>query len=461
MQTANETSDVIACKAKLATLSRGVTGYETAKGYLPPLKVIDKYPGWNLRILPYMGYESVHNTLIDNNRYNLDIVSLTSQDPRTRAEKDAESLIDWLACEDALLTVTEFRDASRQATATIKTEIDSEFRTDWNDRFYGVPTDYATPMIWSDFDRRYVTLTFSLFKLESPFAIYEINRKQNQYWNVRTSDQWSEGKSNTLIVSEKYIPSWAIAGDNFESNIWNGGLQALKSVPQMAAQCIDNAETPIVADEETPFSEDDTVLHNRFWYDMRDWTKPDNDNAWRGNYSWGSHHVGVIVAAMGDGSVRSINKNINAGTFYNLCASNVLPEPTEQEKALANEEFRIVELREKYATQESEIKGLQDTLKLVQNQLKTQQTKQTQLTTQITNLENQMTAMTVVENPALAAALESLQEQLTTAQTELTDCETLITSYNAAIVELQEQIAAKQKALEAEKIENGDASLER
>jgi hypothetical protein len=457
VQQANETADVITCKANLAKLAQGVTGYETAKGYLPPFSVVGDRPGWNLRILPYIGRENVHNVLVENNRYTIPVYSAMNSDTRTTAERLAAERVDWDACAEALASVTEFRDPSRQSTAIIKDEFEPEYLTEENRAFYGVTTDYATPIIWTDFNVRNVTLTWSLFKLESPFEIYEINVKQGQYWSTRTSEQWKDGKTNTLIVSEKYIPEWAISGTNIESRLFNGGLQSLKQVPQMAAQCIDTATTPIVPDSESPFAQDSNELHSRYWYGMLHRDKPDNKEGWRGNYAWGSNHVGVIVAAMGDGSVRSINKNMNASTFYNLCASNVLPEPTEQEKALADEEFRIVSNREKYQDQETEIAELEKTLKLVQDQLKAETKKQTQLTGQITNLTNQITAMTVVENPALAAAVEALQEQLAEAQTALTACETLIESYDAAITELQSQIQDKQTALEELKITNGDA----
>jgi hypothetical protein len=115
-----------------------------------------------------------------------------------------------------------------------------------------------------------------LFKLESPFEIYEINRRQNQYWNTRSSEQWKDGKSNTLIISEKYIPDWAIANDDFESNIFNGGLQSLRQVPQMSAQCIDVTSTPIVPDDETPFAQGSNELHTRYWYGMMHKDKLDN-----------------------------------------------------------------------------------------------------------------------------------------------------------------------------------------
>jgi hypothetical protein len=210
-------------------------------------------------------------------------------------------------------------------------------------------------MIFTDFWTRNVTLTWSIFKLESPFEIYEVNRRQNQYWNVRNSEQWKDGKSNTLIIGEKYIPDWAITGTDIESNLFNGGLQSLRQVPQSAAQCIDIADSPIVRDGENPIAQDSNDLHTRYWYGMLHRNKPDNNEAWRGNHAWGSQHVGVITAAMGDGSVRSINKTINAGTFYNLVSSNVLPEPTEQEQLLAAEETRVVEVRERYAPQEAEI----------------------------------------------------------------------------------------------------------
>jgi hypothetical protein len=293
VQTANETADVIACKANLAKLSQGVTSYETAKGYLPPFKVLGQYPGWNLRILPYMDYANVHNILVENNRYTLGGGTVT--DIRTKREKDTDDLHDWLACEEALLSVTEFRHSQE----TVKTEIESEFATDENCGYYGVSTDFATPQIFTDFNNRYVTFTLSIFKLESPFEIYEVNRKTNSYWNTRNSEQWKDGKTNTLIVSEKYIPDWAYEGNDYESNIWNGGLQSLRGIPQASAQCIDTATTPIVQDGENPITQDYIGVHTRYSYAKKPEDKPVENEAWRGNYAWGSQHVGVIVAAMG------------------------------------------------------------------------------------------------------------------------------------------------------------------
>jgi hypothetical protein len=457
IQLADDAEDVILCKNNIRTLSQGVSDYETAKGYLPPFKVVGGYPGWNLRILPYMGYANVHNVLVENNRYTLSAVSASVTDPRTFWEKNIDELADWTACNEAIATVMQFRDPSRQSEAIVKEEFDSENLTQENYDFYGVPTDYATPVIWTDFNNRYVTLTWSIFKLESPFEIYEVNRKQNQYWNTRHSDNWRDGKTNTMIIGEKYIPDWAVSGNDIESKLFNGGLQSLRQVPQMAAQCIDVATNPIVQDNESPITQDSNDLHTRYWYGMLHRNKPDNNEAWRGNYAWGSNHAGVIVAAMGDGSVRSINKTMNAGTFYNLCASNVLPEPTDQEKALADEEFRVVELREKYATEEAEITELQNALKLIQAQLKSEQTKQTQLNTQIQTLTTQIIAINLAPNETTQAALAALQEQLAEAQEALTLCEALIESYNAAVIQLQNQIAGLQAALLQTKITNGDA----
>jgi hypothetical protein len=395
-----------------------------------------------------MDYANVHNILVENNRYTLGGGTVT--DIRTKREKDIDDLHDWLACEEALLSVTEFRHSQE----TVKTEIESEFATDENCGYYGVPTDFATPQIFTDFNNRYVTFTLSIFKLESPFEIYEVNRKTNSYWNTRNSEQWKDGKTNTLIVSEKYIPDWAYEGNDYESNIWNGGLQSLRGIPQAAAQCIDTATTPIVQDSENPITQDYIGVHTRYSYAKKPEDKPVENEAWRGNYAWGSQHVGVIVAAMGDGSVRSLNKNMNAGTFYNLVSSNVLPEPTEQEKNLADEEFRIVEFREKYAAEEAEIAELQNALKLIQNQLKAEQTKQTQLNTQIQTLTTQIIAINLAPNETTQAALSALQEQLTTAQEQLTLCEALIESYNAAVIELNSQIQEKQDTLQEQKITN-------
>jgi chromosome segregation ATPase len=159
---------------------------------------------------------------------------------------------------------------------------------------------------------------------------------------------------------------------------------------------------------------------------------------------------------MGDGSVRSVAKNIDPSVFYTLCASNVLPEPTEQEKALAEAEYKIVEMWEKYAAQEEEIKELKATLKLVQDQLKTEQKTQTQLTSQITNLTNQITALNVAPTEATAAVVTALQEQAAGVQEQLDACTLLVDAYLDAVATLQAQIQEKEEALEALKIANGD-----
>jgi chromosome segregation ATPase len=91
---------------------------------------------------------------------------------------------------------------------------------------------------------------------------------------------------------------------------------------------------------------------------------------------------------------------------------------------------------------------------LIQNQLKTEQAKQTQLNNQIQTLTTQILAINLAPNETTQAALESLQEQLTTAQEALTQCEAIIESYNAAIVQLQNQIQEKQTALEFQKSTN-------
>jgi hypothetical protein len=67
------------------------------------VKVVGQYPGWNLRILPYMEYESVHNVFIENNRYTLSPYSLTNPGIRTFWEKNADDKTDWDACAEALV----------------------------------------------------------------------------------------------------------------------------------------------------------------------------------------------------------------------------------------------------------------------------------------------------------------------------------------------------------------------
>jgi hypothetical protein len=70
LQSGMEDARKASCATNMAKLATGVIAYEQAKGYLPPLATVNDHPGWNLRILPYIGYESVHAVLEQNRLYD-------------------------------------------------------------------------------------------------------------------------------------------------------------------------------------------------------------------------------------------------------------------------------------------------------------------------------------------------------------------------------------------------------
>lgn len=336
LQQANDTADVMACKVNVKTLAEGVVKYEETQGYLPPLKVIGStLPGWNVRILPFIGHAAAHEQIVAAELYTHN--PTIPEDYKTRMDK-------WTTVFDTLATVPEYRCLQRHPNATIKTNT-----------YAGPTTDYATPLIWTNFRDRNVTLTYSLYTVESPLKIYELNPKDNTWRSVRKSSDWGAGTSNTLLISEKYIPDWAVTEDSKEANIFNGGLHLHGTghnivasnnmtasdrqtyLPQSSAGCYLTATHPIVQDGETPITKE-TTLHSRMVFTQNE----PNSYDFHGNYAWGSAHAEVIVAAMGDGSVRSLNKDMNAYAFYQLTASNILPDPTPQERALAEEEARAI-----------------------------------------------------------------------------------------------------------------------
>lgn len=335
IQEANETADVIACRTNQHTLVQGIIQYEEAKGYLPPLTVLSSsLPGWNTRILPYIGHASIHEALVTKGIYTID--------PRFGQQNDVRNDM-WGACFDMLATVSEYRCPVRQPEPVIK-----------HNKWAGPTTDYVTPLIWTNYKERFVTTRRSNFDRESPLIIHEINSHKNTWWVTRKSSDWMSGKSGTLLISEKYIPDWAVNEDSEEANIFNGGLQVVSVtqperskqygrvyVPQSVAVCYMASTRPIVKDGETPITKE-TEYHSRRVTALG----PQQNYRWHGDYAWGSSHTGVIVAAMGDGSVRTVNKNINALTFYQLTSSNTLPAPTQEECPLSEEEYRSMLLQD-------------------------------------------------------------------------------------------------------------------
>ena len=330
LQQANETADVMACKVNIKTLAVGIAKYEETQGYLPPLKVLGStLPGWNVRILPFIGQTAAHEKIVAADIYTHNPTIQDDNEPRPDK---------WATVFDTLAAVPEYRCAQRQPNAIIK-----------QNAWAGPTTDYATPLIWTNFKERDITMTHPVHDVESPLKIYELNQMDNTWWSVRKSSDWGAGTSNTLIISEKYIPDWAVTEDSEEANIFNGGLHLTGTghnaavfnrqagISQSSAGCYLTAAHPIVQDGESPITKE-TALHSRMLFSPG---TPDSYD-FHGNYAWGSSHAGVIVAAMGDGSVRSLNKDMNAYAFYQLAASNILPEPTPQERELAKEEARAI-----------------------------------------------------------------------------------------------------------------------
>ena len=72
IQTGTEDARRSQCVQHMAKLAEGVKAYDQANGYLPPLATINNHPGWNLQILPFIGYESVHAVLVKNRLYDKD-----------------------------------------------------------------------------------------------------------------------------------------------------------------------------------------------------------------------------------------------------------------------------------------------------------------------------------------------------------------------------------------------------
>ena len=127
LQNGHETADVIACKANLAVLAKGVVQYEETQGFLPPLQVVQGrgLPGWNLRLLPYIGHVEVHNVLVASGVYSISNALLPEQNSTnnwwTVATDPSDEITDRWGQRgvifEALANVAEYRCPTRQPNA--------------------------------------------------------------------------------------------------------------------------------------------------------------------------------------------------------------------------------------------------------------------------------------------------------------------------------------------------------
>jgi hypothetical protein len=366
VQTANEAADVMACKANIAKLLQGIQTYENTVGYLPPARTQNNHPGWNLRILPYIGYENVHNILVQSHLYDKDYQGIltdagatpidpynigdknavgavstfsgnpktwyrftcqTSGNPMDAVTKNDGDGINWQNIHTALAGVSEYRNPGRQPNVTIKkvtadavyTNTFTNLKFD-NDQYEqscvrGAISDFAT--------------AFS--KVPTALMNYSID-KDGAFTNVTKSNVLDAG--NIYVIAEKHIPAFALIGDTPISNMWNGGLHRthltinafnsslryvnLDTIPENTANlpAFDKNGVPIVT-EKHPIAKTNIEVENELSFLIGNSVIRYPSNFQTGEYLWGSNHPNILNVGILDGSVREVNKDIDTNIFNN------------------------------------------------------------------------------------------------------------------------------------------------
>jgi type II secretory pathway pseudopilin PulG len=367
IQVADEAADRTACTNNIKKLLEGVQNYENAQGYLPPARTQNNHPGWNLRILPYMGYENVHNVLVQNHLYDRDYQGIlndnnavpvnpydigdknstgaastfsgnpkswyrftcqTSGNPTDAVTKNDGDGILWTNIHKALSEIPEFRNPGRQPNATIKKITgDVVYSNSFtimkfdNDQYEQSCMRGAV----SDFATAFATFPTALMN-------YSIGKDGN-FLNVTKSNVMDA--SNIYVLAEKHIPLFALLGDTPISNMWNGGLHRthatinafngsiryinLETIPKNWTETVSKFNkdgVPLII-KKHPIAVTNNEVENELSFLIGNAVIRYPSNFQTGEYLWGSNNPETLSVGVLDGSVKQINKNIDTTIFNN------------------------------------------------------------------------------------------------------------------------------------------------
>jgi hypothetical protein len=365
VQFANENADKAACIAKVKALLEGVQKYEETQGYLPPARTQNNHPAWNLRILPYIGHENVHNLLVQSHLYDKDYQGVlsdsgatpidpydigdknsvgaastfsgnpktwyrftvaTSGNPIDAVTKNDGDGIVWTNIHNALAGVTEFRNPSRQPQAVQKKITADKI---YSNSFTNLKFDSD---LYEQSCMRGIISDFAVAFSNRPLVLntYKIDNEGN-FTDVTKSE--GINKSTAFVIGEKYIPNFALANDTPINNMWNGGLHRTHAVinafnsslryinldvipdpiPANAPK-FDKNGVPLIT-EKHPIAVTNSEVENELSFLIGNGNIRYPANFQTGEYLWGSNHPNILSVGTLDGSVKSVSKNIDSNIF--------------------------------------------------------------------------------------------------------------------------------------------------
>jgi hypothetical protein len=266
-------------------------------------------------------------------------------------QNDGDGII-WSEVHTALATVSEYRDPVRQPAPLIKQATADKFyknsltgdlkftsNTFEQSCMRGAVSDYVTAFmsenpqgqatynifdVKKDKDGKALTSDGNAQQMYSPLVFTQWD-KYGRWTNLKHSSvHWVKGATNTLIVSEKYIPQFALTGDTPIANMYNGGLHRVAfwnfnsgGINSICRWVAPNVPNPIAQSANIPELSKETDLLTGFDNIRIPATLGD------GRYNFGSHHVGVLPGLFGDGSVKDINVTIDPVLFNNMWSCKV------------------------------------------------------------------------------------------------------------------------------------------
>ncbi|MDR1957845.1 MAG: DUF1559 domain-containing protein, partial [Planctomycetaceae bacterium] len=142
------------------------------------------------------------------------------------------------------------------------------------------------------------------YRLGHDFFPFRISVGQGSNWRPREGfGYWVDGTSNVIAIMEKHIPSWAVnsGGSDANARSWNGSWLCTRddgadgrNVGNVARYITRSAN--MIA--QTPSTSSGPAPGTSYkGYDAAGW-------------QLGSSHTSVLNVCMGDGSVRSVSKNV-------------------------------------------------------------------------------------------------------------------------------------------------------
>jgi prepilin-type N-terminal cleavage/methylation domain-containing protein len=299
VQAAREAARRSQCQNNIKQIGLAIHNFHDARQAVPPGCLYRDRPSFFVLVLPYLEANSLYEKMtVEGNLFNANpetwFLGLSS------AEQN-ECGIAAYRCPSSnggQKIVVGTKSGSQQLSGPLSDYIIPSCTID------DIASDYWTTL-WR-YNNAGGSQKSAAERLKRDFFPFRICRGQNSSWEPREGfEYWADGTSNVITFAEKHIPSWALTDGNGDvdatSRTWNGSWLCTTDNGGPSGRAVTNVTRYVTRSANliapTPAAGPEP-------------NKMCDGYAAEQLYQLGSSHPSVLNVGIGDGSVRSIGKNV-------------------------------------------------------------------------------------------------------------------------------------------------------